>query len=69
METSLSTNTDSAESGAIPRRLYLMVWATSPTTTESRATHELTEARAMADTGALVIEYGKVGLVRAGGGK
>jgi len=65
----LSTNTDSAESGAIPRRLYLMVWASSPTTTEQRATHDLTEARAKAAAGALVVEYGKVGLVRAGGGK
>ena len=61
-------STASGESGAIPRRLYLMVWqAPDGQSTIQEATHELSKARAKADTGALVVEYGKVGLVRAGG--
>lgn len=45
-----------------------MVWqAPDGQSTIQKATHDLSEARARANTGALVIEYGKVGLVRAGG--
>ena len=55
----------SDQSTTIPRRLYLVVrQAPSGTGTTQTATLDLQDARDHANEGALVIEYGKVGLVR-----
>lgn len=48
----------------IPRRLYLFVNRAADDTIYKGATHSLAEAQSHADLGALVVEYGKVGLIR-----
>jgi hypothetical protein len=49
----------------IPRRVYLFTNRDSKGSIYSGATHERDEAQTHADNGALVVEYGKVGILRA----
>lgn len=49
---------------SIPRRVYLYANPGPEDSINTGATHDRAEAQALANAGALVVEYGKVGLIR-----